>query len=131
MNWTASLLVMLAATSAQPVLDPGRCGGEYAEVRISPGSHTDVVATYVQCLVGAEQKYGFNDGPYAVSQCLKEKQRVLDRLPPDTRSTVREQIEEVDRQFVWMTWCSTDVGSEIQTSIEIRPEWPQAKGVGG
>jgi hypothetical protein len=109
--------------NAQP---PGRCSQVEASFTLAGGEHAREVMPYVNCLAGAEQRYGFNDGPYAVHQCREVRANLMSSIEGEERASVASLLDQIDRAFVWSTWCSTDVGSEIQETVEIKAGWPQA-----
>ena len=123
-------LVCALIASAAHADGPGRCGPFDGSYTIAAGEYDPTVAPYVRCLAGADKRYGFNDGPYAISQCKSERGQAIAAVMPAQRENMEFLLTEVEREQVWLVWCSTDVGSELPSDIAVRPEWPQggAKG---
>jgi hypothetical protein len=116
--------------SAAHANGPGRCAPFDGSYTIAAGEYAQRVLPYVHCLTSADQRYGFNNGPYAISQCKSERTEAIAITPLEQRESIEGLLLEVEREQVWLVWCSTDVGSELPSDIEVRSEWPQggAKG---
>ena len=109
------------------VASPGRCQPSDASFTIAAGEEQSKVMPYVQCLTTAEQEYGFNDGPHAVQQCKSSRADVLGEFAQADQENIEYLLTQIDREYVWLQWCSTDVGSELPAGIEVRSDWPQAE----
>ena len=123
----ATLLCIFAVTAAQAD-PPGRCEPFDALFTIAAGEYAPIALPYLECLNGVDQRYGFNDGPYAVSQCVEIRRRTVEGLHGDQLRNIEFLLTELEREFVWLTWCGTDVGSELPSTIAIKDDWPQRGG---
>jgi hypothetical protein len=123
-------LVCAFIGSAAHADGPGRCDPFDGSYTIAAGEFAPTVAPYTRCLASADKRYGFNDGPYAIGQCKSERAEAIDAVALGQRENIEFLLAEVEREQVWLVWCSTDVGSKLPSHIEVRPEWPQggAKG---
>ena len=130
MTKRTSPFALLVVLSVQPVLaqpSPGRCDGNASQFKVDAGDLADSLIPYTRCLANAKQQYGYNDGPFAVSQCASVRRSIAASLPTSNAARGERLMDELDKGFVWQLWCSTDIGSELPADIKIRADWPQAQ----
>jgi hypothetical protein len=124
------ILSSVALAVAQPSMaqsGPGRCTAETGQFAVNAADLSDELLPYARCLTEAEQRYGFNGGPFAVSQCAEMRSSIAAALPAADARRGESLLDEMDRGFVWQVWCSTDVGSELPVNVPIKAGWPQAQ----
>ena len=126
----ALVLSLLASVGTQPVLaetNPGRCSGESTQFAVDAADLSDELLPYAHCLAQAEQRYGFNSGPFAVSQCVNVRTSTAAALPDADADHGERLMDELEHGFVWAAWCSTDVGSELPANVPTKAGWPQER----
>ena len=119
--------LLLTVSSAAHAVPPHQCGPAESSFTIAAAEYEPVAKPYVDCLGSAKQRYGFNDGPFAIYQCKAARSAVLARTKARRLTDINYLLKQIDREMVWMIWCSTDVGSELPANIKIQPNWPQAQ----